>query len=407
MCDGTGLLLKDVCPLCDGEDADGNAIQAVGGANPAARLPFTRQRSSLSSPHVSNLRAPLRCCAVTRIAASPVLRPAVSPKKSKPKSPMRGRGITRRDSQLAFAEQSQTVIVFDWDDTLFPTSYVTEDLEADWSQPLRKQRHITAGGHRCGSLEDIRRSLALCEKRAAELLRKAHSLGHVVVVTLASSGWVGPLCENFYPQVGRLMEELNVRVVYAQEHLTDKDREEAHELVGEEVERYWGLLKGRAISDICHKFYSQYQGQSWKNVLSIGDSSFERYGLLAATGAYWRGRELGEAGRIRCPSDEDEWKKVEGGRILKMRAKCFKLVDVPNVDELICQLEVVAKWLEPLVRLDGGFDLDLEAQDSDETVQLVEAVLRGELPPSSLPSHVSESEEDVDEDTEDENPRTV
>lgn len=400
MCDGTGMLLRDVCPLCDGEDDDiGFEMRETDSTNPAARLPFTRQRSTACVEHTSNLRTPLRCFTSARCCASPVLRPS-SPSKSKPKSPVKGRGMVRRDSQLSFAEQSQTVIVFDWDDTLFPTSYVTEELEADWSRPLRKQKHLAAGGHRCGSLEEIRRRLALCEKRASELLRKAHSLGHVVVVTLASSGWVKPLCENFYPQVGRLMADLGVRVVYAQEHLTDKDREEAHELVGEEVERYWGLLKGRAISDICHKFYSQYDGQSWKNVLSIGDSSFERYGLLAATGAYWRGRELGETGRIRCPSDEDEWKKVEGGRILKMRAKCFKLVDVPNVDELICQLEVVAKWLEPLVRLDGGFDLDLEASDSG-AVELVEAVLRGELPPSSLPSHVSESEEDEEEDTDD------
>merc|ERR1712217_440593 len=43
---------------------------------------------------------------------------------------------------------------------------------------------------------------------------------------------------------------------------------------------------GRAIAKQVKDFYSQYEGQSWKNVISIGDSSFERLGTLQATKEY-------------------------------------------------------------------------------------------------------------------------
>ena len=34
----------------------------------------------------------------------------------------------------------QTVIIFDWDDTLFPTTYVRHDLGLNIQQPLKNQK---------------------------------------------------------------------------------------------------------------------------------------------------------------------------------------------------------------------------------------------------------------------------
>lgn len=45
----------------------------------------------------------------------------------------------RRSSQLQFACPSQTIIVFDFDDTLFPTTWLTEDAGLDWRFPLDHQ----------------------------------------------------------------------------------------------------------------------------------------------------------------------------------------------------------------------------------------------------------------------------
>merc|ERR1711920_966380 len=90
---------------------------------------------------------------------------------------------------------------------------------------------------------------------------------------------------------------------------------------------FWGLAKGRAISEVAAAFYSQYKGQSWKNILSIGDSNFERYGLLAASSAYMQGSNLESPGGtpVWHPTADGCWEKLENGHVKRMRAKCCKL----------------------------------------------------------------------------------
>merc|ERR1719352_1345969 len=49
-------------------------------------------------------------------------------------------GLDRRNSQFMFSSQRQTVIIFDWDDTLFPTTYVRDDMELNYEQPMKDQQ---------------------------------------------------------------------------------------------------------------------------------------------------------------------------------------------------------------------------------------------------------------------------
>lgn len=53
---------------------------------------------------------------------------------------MRSGPTCPRGSLGEFAEPSQTAIIFDWDDTLFPTNYMLYDLEIDCRLPLAQQR---------------------------------------------------------------------------------------------------------------------------------------------------------------------------------------------------------------------------------------------------------------------------
>merc|ERR1719277_1699377 len=84
---------------------------------------------------------------------------------------------------------------------------------------------------------------------------------------------------------------LNIKIVNAMEQKKHNSVKDASAKCKSE-EAFYGLLKGRAIAEEIDKFYSQYEGQTWKNVLSIGDSRFERYGLLAASTAYMQRRRL-------------------------------------------------------------------------------------------------------------------
>eukprot|EP00932_Pfiesteria_piscicida_P009639 SRR837773.20394.p2 GENE.SRR837773.20394~~SRR837773.20394.p2 ORF type:complete len:198 (+),score=80.75 SRR837773.20394:54-596(+) len=143
----------------------------------------------------------------------------------------------RRDSQLHFAEAGQTVVVFDWDDTLFPTWYLADQLKLDLSKPLERQT-----GFPKNRMGIVRQRLSQCEARAAAALRRAKEMAHVVVVTLASSGWITMACESFYPTVGKLLNELSIPVIYAQER--EQGMQQAYNKAefqsNEELERYWG-----------------------------------------------------------------------------------------------------------------------------------------------------------------------
>lgn len=300
------------------------------------------------------------------------------------------RKMKRQASQFAYADKGQTVVVFDWDDTLFPTSFINDDLNLDYDKPLEQQPNLLGDS----DLRGVIAKLQLCEAASQETLRRADDLAHVVVVTLASSGWVEMACEHLYPSMGKLLKELNIPIIYAQEHAglgkIDYDKQKFQS--NEDLEQFWGLVKGRAIAAEAASFYSQYEGQTWKNILSIGDSSFERYGLMAATSAYMQGLQINSSPTdskdfdLWHPGEAGCWQQVEeDGHVKKLRAKCCKFVDQPDIEELTVQLEMCAKWLDGMVQLDRGFDLDLEVIEDEAQVNVIEAVFRGELPASELP----------------------
>jgi len=268
----------------------------------------------------------------------------------------------RRNSQATFSSASQTVIIFDWDDTLFPTTHVRDDLELRWQKPLEQQSLPAA------QKAEIKENLDKCAKLVTELLKLACGCGKVILVTLAKSPWVEESCKNFFPTIGGLIRELQVPVVYAQQGLTAIDYNKIAMKSTEEVEKYWSNVKGQAIANEVKQFYTQYEGQSWKNIISIGDSDFERLGTQAATKDYMKRNGLSEA---------QEEMEVDG-HLLKVRTKTFKLVDQPTIEELIIEVGMMVKWLPLMVRLDKGFDVNLNEVDDTEALKRIETTLSGD-----------------------------
>jgi len=373
----------------------GSKVAEAGDASPSSpSTPATSSNNHLVVPKNGHIRKSAENFASggSTVSVSSQGRPALKALRSRscldgpPK--VQTAKLTRRQSDLQFDDKDQTVIVFDWDDTLFPTHFINEELRLNWKQPLEKQREMLAG--KGTTVEEVRRKVAECEANAIEVLSIAVGLGHVVVVTLAASSWVEISCKHYYPKVGALLRNKGVPVVYALDQAgRDEVMQQAKSLTTyEEVERHWGLIKGRAIRDVVEKFYSSYEGQSWKNMLSVGDSYFERYGILAAAKAYMLGRGISHVNcdRKELNPTEGSWEKQTNGQISKVRAKCCKLVDQPDPEELIVELLMISQWLEHMVRLDSGFDLDLEVLETEEQVKDMEAVLRGDRPVSELPS---------------------
>lgn len=274
--------------------------------------------------------------------------------------PARGReAVGRRVSKELFAHPTQTFIVLDWDDTLFPTTYVRDDLGLCWQTPMRNQRLDPK------EKAEVTRNLEKCAENCCALLRSAVQFGKVVLVTLARSPWVSVSCEHFFPAVGSLIRELGVPIIYAQEGAqTEYNKTEMSS--NENIEMHWSKVKGRAIAKEIGMFYSQYAGQSWKNIISIGDSDFERLGTMQATDTYMK-----QTGICRQ-------KTVEvSGHIYKVRTKTFKMLDLPSVDELTVELAMVQKWLPLMIQLDGSFDVNLDDLEDPVTLRRIERTLKG------------------------------
>jgi hypothetical protein len=308
----------------------------------------------------------------------------------------------RRSSQVQYADRTQTVIMFDWDDTLFPTTYVRHDLG------LSVRRHLNEQKLRPEALSVVQTTLARAAGQVDQLLRLADKKGKVVIVTLAKSPWVTDSCKFFFPGVGELIERLGIKILYAQEG-EQVEYNKVNMMAEEQFETFWAEMKGKAIARALEEFYSQYEGQSWKNIISIGDSDFERYGAMAATMEYARAQGLltaGDAGpngrprktpsgqrvstgsvdsqlsvadvkqRLSSNRRQQMWEGTINGQEFKVRTKTFKMLDEPTVEELTVELSLVQQWLPLMVKLNDGFDVDLNSLDDNDQIQRIDRTLR-------------------------------
>ncbi|CAJ1376954.1 unnamed protein product [Effrenium voratum] len=82
--------------------------------------------------------------------------------------------------------KQETCFVFDWDDTILPTSWL-------------ERIHALAGG---GPLRpEVQRQLASLCSAVVQTLQLAASLGSVIIITNSAPGWVDQSCQIFMPQI--------------------------------------------------------------------------------------------------------------------------------------------------------------------------------------------------------------
>jgi len=134
---------------------------------------------------------------------------------------------------VARPPKHQTVSIFDWDDTILPTSYVTKGLP-------RPEAHLKA-----------------IEQTAGKLLELARRAGRVFIITNATPSWVERSAEQFLP--GLMQAIRNVPIISA--------RGEFETLYPGEVDKW----KVQAFL----KVREQLDSQVITNLISVGDSIFE------------------------------------------------------------------------------------------------------------------------------------
>jgi len=213
------------------------------------------------------------------------------------------------DSTSLFAEPNQTIIIFDWDDTLCPSTTC-----------MRTHGLSVLGAPPEGDLAD---SLAALASDAQALLEKAMELADkVVIVTNAEEGWIDLSCKAWLPSLKDILTRCDV-----------VSARSTWESRGVTSPAGW---KARAFEENIEKFYSQYPGQSWKNILSIGDAPHEREALSRVT------------------------RDVPGGK--KCRSKSVKFVLRPSIQQLTRELQMLRDSLKEIVEHNDDLDLHFSAE---------------------------------------------
>lgn len=152
------------------------------------------------------------------------------------------------ESQCLYGNPDQTVIIFDWDDTLCPTTWLKSHEDADPQMPKLKM---------------------FCERTRA-LLTLAGTLGKVVIVTNAKRPWVEHCCRTYFPSLLEIVKE-DIPVFYALENIKFPN----HTVRSDVKKALLTQSKAQAMLNVVIDFYSRYPNQSWKNLLIIGDEQYE------------------------------------------------------------------------------------------------------------------------------------
>jgi hypothetical protein len=266
-------------------------------------------------------------------------------------------------SSAEYFKPEQTIILFDWDDTLCPSNWIRANRPTlSFFKPAPRD-------------EKFQRPLRELQKHVESLLQLALKLGKVVIVTNAMEPWVETSCRNFMPQIMPYLSEIPViyaRSVYDQYNCEQAKRRSPaspmkptygtlgalalpglYSASGEnKLENYNTQLAMRTpVTEISPQrwkelvfeqeitgFYSRYAQQSWKNVISIGDAVFERDACRRVV--------------VSRPSAKK-----------KCRTKTAKLLDEPEIEELIVQVEIIRDSLGLIVQYDGNLDIEIDEED--------------------------------------------
>lgn len=334
-----------------------------------------------SSPKVSGAGPPVVQRRVGPAAAPGVPSPTglqrprpgeAAPGRVKPSVRKTVESVVSTGSQADYFKPEQTLILFDWDDTLCPSNWI------------RTNRPTLSFFKPAPADERFQRPLLELQKHVEATLRLSLKLGKVVIVTNAMDPWVETSCRNFLPQLLPLVQDIPViyaRSVYEQ-HCCDRgggkggagrgsqppargqalpgmysasgqsklggvNARLARQQMDEMAPQRWKEL---VFEQEITGFYSRYQHQSWKNVISIGDSIFERDATRRVV--------------LNRPSANK-----------KCRTKTAKLLDEPEIDELIAQVRVIHDALGLMVQFDGNLDIEIDEEDLKLDLSLAEKIM--------------------------------
>lgn len=201
-----------------------------------------------------------------------------------------------RSPPLSPSMAKETLIIFDWDDTVLPTSWLERIHALTAGVPLRP---------------DVQRQLATLGKMAMETMAMCTQFGTVVFITNSAPGWVDQSCQLFMPQI-----------------------------LGEV--RSYPILAKPMHAPLTFKITTfRKECRAYRNCISVGDGDAERAACI----------------RLQAPQDR---KGVLGGgdnSDPSRRVKSVKLQEFPTCAQLIAQHEMLQMRLSEVIAAPSSLDL--------------------------------------------------
>ncbi|KAF4669313.1 hypothetical protein FOL47_002617 [Perkinsus chesapeaki] len=250
--------------------------------------------------------------------------------------------------------RAQTLVIFDWDDTICPTTWAKLN-GLNVCDPFVPEQFIDP--------------LAELAEMAAKMVRVAASLGKVVIVTNAQDGWFELSCRKWLPSLEPLLQDLAVQICSARsafEHTGIKSP------AGWKAHAFRDIIDGQRCatpvsgsgpqfleqpsSTAVNFWNSSAMHRSWRNVISIGDSPHEREALMRVT-----------LGNIPTRRTANSW------------MKSVKFLLKPDLTQLGNEIQLLTESLEHIVKHDGALDLELLTNEAAPP-QMTKPIERREEP---------------------------
>jgi hypothetical protein len=214
-----------------------------------------------------------------------------------------------RDQSSHSIHRHESLLIFDYDDTLFPTSFLAQNgykLDGPDASP------------------EIQAILDEYSKIVERTLLDARQHGRVVVVTNAESGWISLTAQKFMPRLGHLLSSfpsISARSTY--------------EPLGISNPFEWKLKAFESVIYEHHQMVSTPDAIARINVLSFGDSIHER-----------------DAAHQVCASLSSS----------PLFCKSIKFIERPDVAQLTKQHVLIRDSLVKVIEHEGTLDLCIECQ---------------------------------------------
>lgn len=209
----------------------------------------------------------------------------------------------------------QIISIFDWDDTLCPSSWLGNEgfivsNDGNTTRGRLKPEHYTMGG------------LVLVETQICQLLERAARVGYVYIISAAELKWVHSTCRVFFPKLTQMLLQSadKISIVSARDWYLER-----FGLLGTTGPGAWKL---EAFSQLWYMHYNP--ALAYLYLISIGDSPYEH-----------------EACRSLCASTS------------QLQHKTLKFIEKPSLEQLFHQLQATISTLDHIYCHIGSLDLQL------------------------------------------------